>query len=124
MGYEKFMMDADFCGSVATYIKGLRIDDDTLGLDAFREVGPGRHFFGCAHTMRHYETAFWDSRISDNTSYEQWRDAGAWPAERRANDAWKRNLAEYQAPDIDPGIDEALREFIDRKKAGMEDAWY
>lgn len=124
MGYEKFMLDADYCGSVATYVKGLRIDDDTLGIDAFREVGPGRHFFGCAHTLRHYETAFWDSRLADNTSYEQWRDAGSWPAERRANDAWKRNLAEYQAPEIDPAVDEALRDFIDRKKAGMEDAWY
>ncbi len=124
MGYEKFMMDADYCGSVITYLKGLQFDDDTLALDAFREVGPGKHFFGSQHTLRHYETAFWDSKLSDNTSYEQWRDAGGWPAEKRANAAWKQALEDYEAPPIDPGIDEALRDFIDRKKHSMEDAWY
>jgi len=39
-------------------------------------VGPGKHFFGCAHTLRNYETAYWDSGVSDNNSFEQWRDAG------------------------------------------------
>lgn len=124
MGYEKFMLDADYCGSVATYLRGLTFDDDTLGLDAFREVGPGKHFFGCRHTLKHYETAFWDSQLNDNTSYEQWRDAGSWPAEKRANALWKQRLEEYEAPAIDPAVDEALLDFIDRKKRSMEDAWY
>lgn len=124
MGYEKFMLDADYCGNVITYLKGLRIDDDTIGLDAFREVGPGRHFFGSQHTLRHYETAFWDSALSDNTSFEQWSEAGSWAADKRANEAWKQALNDYQAPDIDPGVDEALREFVEQKKNSMEDAWY
>ena len=62
MSYEKFVMDADFCGALHTYLDGVKIDDNQLALDAFREVGPGSHFFGCAHTMANYETAFWDSR--------------------------------------------------------------
>ena len=51
MSYEKFVMDADFCGALHTYLDGVKIDDNQLALDAFREVGPGSHFFGCAHTM-------------------------------------------------------------------------
>jgi trimethylamine---corrinoid protein Co-methyltransferase len=35
---------------------------------------------------------------------------------------WKKMLAEYEAPPIDPGVDEALREYIERKKASMPDA--
>jgi trimethylamine--corrinoid protein Co-methyltransferase len=31
-------------------------------------------------------------------------------------------LAEYEAPAIDPAIDEALRDFIARKKTSMPDA--
>ena len=61
MSYEKFVMDADFCGALHTYLDGVKVDDNQLALDAFREVGPGSHFFGCAHTMANYETAFWDS---------------------------------------------------------------
>ncbi|ODT07602.1 MAG: trimethylamine methyltransferase [Mesorhizobium sp. SCN 65-20] len=124
MSYEKFVMDADFCGALHTYLDGVKIDDNQLALDAFREVGPGNHFFGCAHTMANYETAFWDSAIADNEPYEKWEAAGSVDAASRANKRWKTMLAEYEAPPLDPGIDEALREYMTRKKASMEDAWY
>jgi trimethylamine--corrinoid protein Co-methyltransferase len=100
------------------------VSDEDLALDAFREVGPGNHFFGCAHTLRHYETAFWDSSVADNTSFEQWRDAGATSTDERAAKAWRRLLSEYQPPTIDAGVDEALRDFVTRRKAASEDRWY
>ena len=124
MSYEKFVMDADFCGALHTYLDGVEIDDNQLALDAFREVGPGNHFFGCAHTMANYETAFWDSEIADNEPFEKWQAAGSADAATRANRQWKKMLAEYEAPPLDEGIDEALVAFIARKKAEAEDAWY
>ncbi len=124
MSYEKFVMDADFCGALHTYLDGVIVDDNQLALDAFREVGPGSHFFGCAHTMQNYETAFWDSAIADNEPFEKWQAAGSEDAAVRANRRWKRALADYQAPPLDAGIDEALKDFIARKKADMPDSWY
>ena len=35
----------------------------------------------------------------------------------------KKMLAEYQAPALDPAVDEALGEFIAKKKASMPDAF-
>jgi trimethylamine--corrinoid protein Co-methyltransferase len=124
MSYEKFMMDMDFCGALHTYLDGIQIDDNQLALDAFREVGPGNHFFGCAHTMANYQTAFWDSEIADNENYEKWVAAGGEDAAQRANRKWKKALLEYEAPPLDMAIDEALKDFIVRKKASMDDAWY
>jgi trimethylamine--corrinoid protein Co-methyltransferase len=43
---------------------------------------------------------------------------------QRANAQWKKMLADYEAPPIDHGIDEALREFIEKKKASMPDSAY
>jgi trimethylamine--corrinoid protein Co-methyltransferase len=43
---------------------------------------------------------------------------------QRANVQWKKMLADYHPPPIDPGIDEALREFIETKKASMPDSAY
>jgi trimethylamine:corrinoid methyltransferase-like protein len=82
MSYEKFVMDTDLCGALHTYLDGMKIDDNELALDAFKEVGPGSHFFGCAHTMANYQTAFWDSQIADNEPFEKWEAAVG--AERRA----------------------------------------
>ena len=124
MSYEKFMLDADLCGALHSYLDGIKIDDDQLAVDAFAEVGPGNHFFGCSHTMAHYETAFWDSDLSDNEPFEKWEAAGSTDAATRANALWKKRLAEYQAPALDEGIREGLHDFIEGRKSGMADAWY
>jgi trimethylamine--corrinoid protein Co-methyltransferase len=124
MGYEKFIMDADFCAALHTWMGGLPLDDNAMALDAFREVGPGKHFFGCGHTLANYEHAFWTSDVADNNSFEQWRDDGAKGAPARANVRWKRLLAEYEQPKLDPAIDEALGDFIHRRKAERPDQWY
>ncbi|WP_305988477.1 trimethylamine methyltransferase family protein [Roseibium sp. MMSF_3544] len=124
MSYEKFMMDADFCGALHTYLDGVVVDDNSLAIDAFREVGPGNHFFGCGHTMRNYETAFFDASVADNDPYETWQENGSLDAATRANKAWKEALANYEAPPLDPGTDDALRDFVERKKAATEDRWH
>jgi len=33
-------------------------------------------------------------------------------------------LANYEAPPIDQAVDDELKDFIARRKASMEDAWY
>ena len=47
---------------------------------------------------------------------------GSLDAAQRANVIWKKMLAAYEAPPIDPGVDEALLEFIARRKASMPDS--
>ena len=124
MSYEKFMLDADLCGALHSYLDGVVINDDTLAVEAFAEVGPGNHFFGCAHTMAHYETAFWDSDLSDNEPFEKWEAAGSTDAATRANALWKKRLAEFEAPALDDGVAQGLREFVEANKTAVEDAWY
>jgi trimethylamine--corrinoid protein Co-methyltransferase len=124
MSYEKFMLDADLCGALHSYLDGIKIDDNELALDAFKEVGPGNHFFGCAHTMANYQTAFWDSDLADNDPFEKWEAAGSADAATRANALWKKRLAEFEAPALDAGIRQGLEEFVAAKKAGVQDMWY
>jgi trimethylamine--corrinoid protein Co-methyltransferase len=124
MGYEKFILDADYCAALHTYMAGLSLDENQLAMGAFREVGPGKHFFGCAHTLANYETAFWDSDTADNNSFEQWRDEGEKTATERASARCRRLLQEYQAPPLDPAVDEALTEFVTKRKAERPDQWH
>ena len=122
MGYEKFMMDADQAGMLRRFLEGVDSSVNGQALDALREVGPGAHFLGCEHTQANFESAFYRSAIADNNSFEQWEAEGAKDAAQRANALWKHALAEYQAPDIEPGVDEALRAYIERRNAEMPDA--
>ena len=124
MGYEKFIMDADQAGMMHTLLAGVDLSENGQAMDAIREVGPGKHFLGCSHTQANFETAFYRSPIADNNSVEQWEAEGALDTTQRANALWKKQLAEYQAPGLDPAIDEALLDFVARKKNSMPDANY
>jgi trimethylamine--corrinoid protein Co-methyltransferase len=121
--YEKFVMDADQLGMMQVMASGVDMSENGQAMDAIREVGPGKHFLGCAHTQANFETAFYRSSIADNNSYEQWLAEGEQDAARRANALWKKMLADYEAPAIDPGTDEALQDYVRRRKDSMPDAF-
>jgi trimethylamine--corrinoid protein Co-methyltransferase len=120
--YEKFIIDADQLSMLQRLSEGVDYSDNGQALSAIREVGPGSHFLGCAHTQANFETAFWRSIVADNNSFEQWRDDGGKDAAARANAIWKRQLKDYEAPPLDPSIDEALNEYVAKRKAVLPDA--
>ncbi|TCT08738.1 trimethylamine--corrinoid protein Co-methyltransferase [Tepidamorphus gemmatus] len=122
-GYEKFVMDCDQLAMQQRFCEGVDLSENGQALSAIREVGPGSHYLGCAHTQANFETAFYRSTIADNNSFEQWLAEGEKRADERANQLWKQWLADYEAPPLDPGIDEALNEFMAKKKASMPDAF-
>jgi len=124
MGYEKFIMDCDQANMVVVLLDGMDLSENGQAMDAMREVGPGSHFLGAAHTRANFEEAFYRSTIADNNSFEQWEQDGSMDAAQRANGIWKSMLNEYQAPDLDPSIDEALLEFMQRRKAEFADRDY
>jgi trimethylamine--corrinoid protein Co-methyltransferase len=121
-GYEKFVMDADQLAMMQALAGGMDVSPRGQALDAIREVGPGGHFLGCAHTQENFETAFHQSNIADYSSYEQWAGEGRRTAEQRANATWKKMLEEYQDPGLDPARDEALQAFIARRRSELTDS--
>jgi trimethylamine---corrinoid protein Co-methyltransferase len=122
MGYEKFMMDVDQAGMMHTLLAGVDLSPNGQALDAIREVGPGNHFLGCAHTQANFESAFYRSPLADNNSFEQWQAEGSLDMAQRANVQWKRQLGEYVAPPLDPAVDDALLDYINRRKAAAPDS--
>src|ERR1700722_17210320 len=124
MGYEKFVMDVDQAGMMHTLLEGVDLSENGQAMDAIREVGPGKHFLGCAHTQANFETAFYRSPLADNNSFEQWEAEGAKDMAQRANALWKKQLAEYMAPPLDPAVDEALLDYMNRRRASFPDSSY
>jgi trimethylamine--corrinoid protein Co-methyltransferase len=122
MGYEKFVMDVDQAGMMHTLLAGVDMSENGQAMDAIREVGPGKHFLGCSHTQANFETAFYRSPLADNNSVEQWEADGALDMAQRANTMWKRQLEEYQPPALDVAIDEALVDYMRRRKDSFPDS--
>ena len=121
--FEKFVMDCDQLGMAASLLQGYDFSDEGQALDAIREVGPGGHYLGCAHTQANFESAFYRSTLADNNSFEQWQEEGSHDITKRANKLWKAWLRDYEQPPLDSAIDEALQAFIAKRKDGMPDKW-
>nr|MBA3307579.1 trimethylamine methyltransferase family protein [Chloroflexota bacterium] len=115
-GFEKMILDADLLQMVSAFLDPIAVDEDTLGLDAIREVGPGGHFFGAAHTQARYRTAFHKPMVSDWRNFESWQEAGSPEATAKASQVSKELLAAYQPPAIDPAVEEELAAFVERRK--------
>ena len=92
-------------------------------MSAIREVGPGSHYLGCAHTLENFQTAFYASPLTDNNSFEQWEAEGEKRMEQRGNELVRKLLDAYEAPHLDAATDEALLAFIRQKKDSMADAF-
>src|SRR4051794_39993943 len=116
-GFEKMILDAELLQMAAAFLDPVVVDDETLGLAAIAEVGPGGHFFGTEHTQARFRTAFHRPLLSDWRNFESWQEAGSPELPSKANRVWKELLAAYEEPAIDPSIAEALTAFVDRRKA-------
>ncbi|MEM0989619.1 MAG: trimethylamine methyltransferase family protein [Pseudomonadota bacterium] len=123
-GYEKLILDADRLGAYQVMLQGMALDDNALGRQAYEDVAPAGHFLGSAHTMANYETAYYDATMSNSESCEQWEDEGAHDSYVRAHARWNAMLAAYEAPPLDPAIDEELTAFVAKRKEQLPDAWY
>ena len=114
--YEKFVMDCETLQQVMHYMEPIATDEDSIGVEAIRQVGPHGNFFDSDHTRARYTNAFYAPFLSDWRNFESWQLAGAEQAPQRANKLWKAILAEFEPPPMDPAIKEELAAFVERRK--------
>ncbi len=114
---EKFILDVEMLQTFAEIFVPLASDDPELAFDAIASVDPGSHFFGCEHTMERYQTAFYEPLVSDWSNFGQWSESGGLTATQRANGIWKKILADFEPPPMDPSRREALHAFIEKRSA-------
>ncbi len=114
--FEKLIIDCEMLQHMSAMLQPLKIDLAETGFEAMQEVGPGGHFFGCAHTMERYKNAFYAPFLSDWRNSESWVLAGAKDATTRATEIWPKILAEFEPPPTDPAIEEELLAYVAKRK--------
>jgi trimethylamine--corrinoid protein Co-methyltransferase len=114
--FEKLIVDAEMLQMMAETLRPIEVNEGELAMGAIAEVAPGGHHFGTSHTLERYQTAFYSPMLSSRQNFESWEEAGSMDTAVRANKIWKTLLAEYEQPPTDPGIEEALRDYAERRK--------
>ena len=112
----KFVVDAEQCAMAYRMAEGIRWDDFDAGLAAVRDTGPGGHYLGHPHTLENFQRAFFMPELFDNNAIEQWVAEGSTEINARALGHARALLADYEVPTLDPGINEALLDYIARRE--------
>ena len=114
--FEKLIVDCEMLQAMSQFLKPPAFTEDDFGFEAHDEVAPGGHFFGAAHTMERYQSAFYSPFLSDWSNNENWRDAGARTTTERAMDIWPRIVEAYEPPQMDPARIEDMQAYIAHRR--------
>ena len=122
--FRKLLLDADQLSMMQRMVGGIDLTENGQAMAAIKETGPGQHFLGSSHTQANFEEAFWRSDLADYTTFEQWSSEGAIESAKRAENRARSMLNSYEAPDLDPALDEALVEFKAKRMEELPDSEY
>ncbi len=124
-GYEKFVIDHEMLGMYIRYMQGISWADDEWAMESIiHEVPPGGHHLGTQYTMDRFRTAFYRAELFDYDSAETWQSNGSHETQARAYKQWNQMLREYEQPPLDPAIDDALKDFIERRKPELHPSMF
>ena len=112
----KFVVDAEVCAMGYRMAQGVQWDDFDEALRAVRDIGPGGHYLGHAHTLENFQRAFFMPEMFDNNSIEQWEAEGAVEITERGLNRARDLLRDYEEPTLDPAINAALLDYIARRE--------
>src|SRR5262249_19610385 len=109
------VVDAELLRNWAEILKPVDFSDDDLAVEAIKGIAAGGHFFGSAHTLARYESAFYRPLLSDWSNFENWTDAGSRNATERATVIWEELLGGFTPPPLDAAVREAIGEYVARR---------
>lgn len=118
----KFIIDAEQCAMGYRMAEGIKWDDFDEALSTVKDIGPGGHYLGHAHTLANFQEAFFMPKLFDNNSYEQWVSEGSKNVTERALIEARSLLSAYEEPKLDEGINEELLDYIARREREIPSA--
>jgi trimethylamine---corrinoid protein Co-methyltransferase len=121
---EQLVVSNDIIGMAKRLMKGFDVSDDHLALDVIGRVGPGGHYLQEQHTLRHFRSELWRSRLFTREPFGTWVEHGAKDVETRAREEIRRLLDTHQPVPLPEGVSaemERIRNEGEKELAGTGD---
>jgi trimethylamine--corrinoid protein Co-methyltransferase len=120
VAYEQYVIDDEIIGMTLRLLQGIRVDDETIGLEAIRDVGPAGNFLASEHTVRFMREEYFTQPLEERQTRDAWELAGSRDARERARQRAQEILATHRGPPIDPDVDREIRKRYDIRLAGED----
>ncbi len=73
VSYEKLVIDNEILGMCQRILRGIEVEDDTLGVDLLLKKGPGKDYLAEPHTVKHMRDEFFTPKLSNRQKREAYR---------------------------------------------------
>jgi trimethylamine--corrinoid protein Co-methyltransferase len=111
----KIVLDAELIDSARRMLEPLPLDEQSLGVEALDQVGPGGCFLDHDHTLRHFRGLL-GSDVFQSTDYDRWAQAGRKQAVHLAHEKALKLIAAYERPPLDTGLEAELDAYVEAQR--------
>ncbi len=110
--YESYVIDNDMLGAINRTIRGIEVNDETLSIEAMREVciGGPSHYLGHDQTINLMQREYIYPEIGDRTSPKEWKEQGSTTILERAKLKVEEIVNGYYPEHISSEVDARIRE--------------
>ena len=111
---ESYIIDNDMLGAINRTIRGIEVTEDSLSIEAIREVcvGGPNHFLGHDQTMQLMQKDYVYPNIGDRDSPKEWAEGGSQVALERARKQLLETMTSHFPRHISDEVDRQIRQLI------------
>lgn len=118
MSFEKFLVDEELCGMVRKLVAPVEVTEESIDVNMIQEIGVGGQYLTHPKTFQLCRTEFFLPQLANRQAYDGWASAGKMREDQRATEMMQTRLAKYEKPEIDPGIESDLSDYVAKRKNG------
>ena len=115
MSFEKWLLDEELCRTLRRILTAMDINVESIDIETIKSVGSDGNYLIHPTTFNHCRNLY-RPKLFTRDDYQNWHDSGAKSVSEVAAEMLPKRLAEYTKPPIDEGLEQALNEFVNRRK--------
>lgn len=109
---DMLVMSDEIISMTRRFVRGIEVNPDTLAVETIAAVGPGGHYLGEEHTMRHFRNELWFPELISRERYDDWYAKGALTLGERTHKKTLKILKEHQPEPLPDDVRKKLKEII------------
>lgn len=104
---EMMVLTNEIISQSRRFTGGVRLDDETLAVEAVHEVGPGGEFMSHPHTLAHWRE-LWLPQVFDRQRLEPWQERGSKDVNARLRELTVSLMDEHEVEPLPDSVEREL----------------
>jgi trimethylamine--corrinoid protein Co-methyltransferase len=109
--FGQLVMDNEFARMIKHAIQGVPVNDETLAVDAIRQIGVGKDFLSHESTYKYMRSQS-QPELIDRNMREDWTAAGSTDIYQRSLEKARFILENHEPDPLPKGVSQTLREIV------------